>query len=152
MTQTSIRFYHLLDTPLPRALGDLALKAVAQNRRILVVASTPDQVKMLDDGLWTFRQDAFLAHGRDGDPDPDLTPVWITTDAGHNPNGADTLILTHGATMPDASSFALICDLFDGNDDGQLQAARARWKSARDLGREVAYFQQTANGGWEQKA
>lgn len=147
-----IRFYHLLDTPLPRALGDLALKALSQNHRILVTAPTADQVKTLDEGLWTFRQDAFLPHGRDGDPDPSLTPLWVTTDPTNNPNTADTLILTHGASLPDESSFALICDVFDGNDEAQLQAARARWKTAKDAGRNVTYFQQNAAGGWEQKA
>lgn len=155
MPKTEFRFYHLQRTPLPRALGDLAAKAVSMNRKILVVAPNDAAAKALDDGLWTFRQDAFLAHGIDGDPDPNLTPVWISANENtlsSPPNGADTLILTGGATAPTDPKFALVCDMFDGNDATQLEAARGRWAVARDAGHAVSYYQQTDTGGWEQKA
>lgn len=148
---TQYRFYHLTSTPLVKALGELAIKAVAQGHRILVVAGNEDQVKTLDDGLWTWKQDAFLAHGWGKDPHPELTPVWLTADSdlGNAPNGADMLILTGGTAAK--GNHSLVCDMFDGSDEGQLTAARARWKTLKEQGLSPTYFQQTASGGWEQK-
>lgn len=152
MTQDH-RFYHLSRTALPKALGELALKAVGQNRRLLVAVGDSGQLGPLDDGLWTFRQEAFLGHGRDGDPDPELTPVWLSADPKiweDAPNKADTIILTYGAQLP-SCSYGLICDLFDGTDETQTTAARQRWKEAAAAGRKTSYFQQTESGGWAEK-
>lgn len=152
---TKIRFYHLQQTPLGRALGDLVAKAVSTGRRVLIATNDETQAKTLDDNLWTFRQDAFLAHGTDGDPSPELTPVWISANPdiwGSPPNKADMLVLTFGATGPDAPSYDMVCDMFDGNDTAALEEARARWKAAKAAGHDIAYYQQTEAGGWEQKA
>lgn len=152
---TKIRFYHLQQTPLGRALGDLVAKAVSQGRKVLIATNDDAQAATLDDNLWTFRQDAFLAHGKDGDPDPKLTPVWISADPSvwdAPPNGADMLVLTHGAAGPATPSYDMVCDMFDGNDADQLAAARQRWKAAKDAGHEIAYYQQNDAAGWEQKA
>ncbi len=151
---TKIRFYHLQQTPLGRALGDLVAKAVSQGRRVIIAANDETQVSTLDDNLWTFRQDAFLAHGKDGDPDPALTPVWISAspkvwDA--PPNKADMLVLTHGVAGPTTLTYDMVCDMFDGNDAEQLAAARSRWKAAKDAGHDIAYYQQNDAAGWEQK-
>ena len=43
-------------------------------------------------------------------------------------------------------------DLFDGNDEEAVSAARARWKRAKDAGHTLAYWQQSESGGWVKKA
>ncbi len=149
--QPQYRFYHLSTTPLVKALGELAGKAVSQGHKILV-ASSADKAQTLDDGLWTWKQDAFLAHGITGDPSPERTPVWISAKAAEwqtPPNGADTLIITEGVEA--SGDYALVCDMFDGSDQAQLDQARARWQSVKDKCLKPSYFQQTATGGWEQK-
>lgn len=145
------RFYHLSATPLVKALGELATKAVSQDRKILV-AVPEGKEQALDDGLWTYKQDNFLAHGITGDPSPEKTPVWISArpaDWQTPPNGADTLIITEGVEA--SGDYALICDMFDGADAEQLASARARWQKIKESGLTPSYFQQTATGGWEQK-
>ena len=42
-------------------------------------------------------------------------------------------------------------DLFDGNDETAVAAARDRWRAAKADGHTLAYWQQDA-GGWERKA
>lgn len=145
------RFYHLSSTPLVKALGELAGKAVAQGRKILV-AVPEGKAQALDDGLWTYKQDNFLPHGLTGDPHPEKTPVWISASAGEwasPPNEADTLIITDGVNA--SGHYSLICDIFDGSDQTQLEQARARWQQVKEKGLAPSYFQQTATGGWEQK-
>jgi DNA polymerase-3 subunit chi len=42
--------------------------------------------------------------------------------------------------------------MFDGNDENELNDARAQWKALKDAGLPMSYFQQTESGGWEKKA
>ena len=149
-----IRFYHLSNTPLHKALGELLLKATATGRHALVLVNNADEAKTLDDGLWTFKQEAFLSHGVAGDPAPDKTTVWISND--HNdletpPNNADMLFLPYGATPNPDHGFDLVCDIFDGQNDTELQNARTRWTNNKENDHTLQYFQQTDKGSWIKK-
>ena len=42
--------------------------------------------------------------------------------------------------------------MFDGHDSQQLDAARAHWKTLKDMGHELTYWQQTQDRRWERKA
>jgi DNA polymerase IIIc chi subunit len=43
--------------------------------------------------------------------------------------------------------------VFDGKSDAQLQQARSQWQKWKSQSEtELAYFAQTAGGGWEKKA
>ncbi len=50
----------------------------------------------------------------------------------------------------DLADFERVFDLFDGNDEAAVVAARLRWKTARDGGHGVTYWQQTERG-WQKK-
>ena len=100
--------------------------------------------------LWTFDPASFLPHGHVRDGFEALQPVWLTTDD-ENPNGADMLVLADGASSSSLKDFGLCCELFDGNDEQAVEAARARWKEYKEQGHNVSYFQQTEEGRWEQK-
>jgi|GEM_PF-5611438 len=41
------------------------------------------------------------------------------------------------------------CPLFDGNPAEEVALARAQWKELKDLGFALTYWQQGANGPWE---
>ena len=53
--------------------------------------------------------------------------------------------------MTNLETFARVLDMFDGHDSEAVEAARARWRDLKDAGYELTYWQQTAQGGWEQK-
>ena len=67
---TEIGFYHLLTTPLERALPRLLERARAQGYRLVVRAASSERVEHLNALLWTYDEAGFLPHGsaRDGDP------------------------------------------------------------------------------------
>ena len=50
------------------------------------------------------------------------------------------------------STKTVLLDLFDGNSQEAVGAARERWTAAKDQGHELHYWQQTDRGGWEEKA
>ncbi len=144
---TEIRFYHLQTRTTEQALPELLTKALSQGRRIVVRLPDKKAVEALNDHLWTFRPDSFLPHGSAKDGYGERQIVWLT-DGNDNPNGADMLVLTGGANADDTDAYTLCCDIFEPSG---ADAARMRWKTCRDAGHEVTYWQQT-DKGWEKKA
>jgi DNA polymerase-3 subunit chi len=157
------RFYHLQRATVEQVLPTLLERAMGQGMRAVVVAGSEQRLLALDSHLWTYRPDSFLAHGTVADGYPADQPIWLTLTV-ENPNGASVLFLLDGMTIDDPlaptggegkgegaiSQFTLCCDLFDGNDEEAVAAARARWKTLRDAGHDLTYWQQT-DKGWEKK-
>jgi len=145
-----IGFYHLLSTPLDRALPRLLERALAQGHRIVVRAASSERVEHLNALLWTYDEASFLAHGSARDGFAEAQPIWLSHGE-DNPNAATMLVLTDGVEAADLEGFARCADLFDGNDAAAVDAARARWRRARDAGHTLTYWQQTEKG-WEKKS
>jgi DNA polymerase III subunit chi len=145
-----IGFYHLSSTPLERALPKLLERAWTQGYRIVVRAASPERVEQLSATLWTYDEAAFLPHGSTRDGNAAMQPIWLTHSS-ENPNGASMLVLVDGVEAGDIGSFARCADLFDGNDAGAVEAARTRWRCAREAGHTLTYWQQTISG-WERKS
>jgi DNA polymerase III subunit chi len=147
---SEIGFYHLLDTPLERALPKLLERGLAAGFRILVLVGSPERVEHLDAVLWTYDDASFLPHGSRRDGQPERQPIWLT-DADENPNRADMLVLIDDAASTRLAEFRRCLDLFDGNDESALAAARERWRLAKAAGHALTYWQQTASG-WTKQA
>ena len=69
---------------------------------------------------------------------------------GGAPNGARFLFLLDGAESARLDLFDRVLDLFDGNDEAALAAARRRWGAAKAAGHALSYWQQGPRG-WEKK-
>ena len=147
---TEIRFYHLekseLDTVLPQLVG----KALQKGERILIKTPDEDEAERISEHLWTFAPESFLPHGTQADGSKTDQPVFITA-ANENPNGATILFLTHDLEETDLTSYQLVCEIFDGRNEDSLTKARARWKTYKDAGHDLTYWQQ-GDKGWEKKA
>jgi DNA polymerase-3 subunit chi len=76
--------------------------------------------------------------------------VWLT-ELDENPNGAQFLFLTDGAASERMAEYERCFELFDGNDEAAVEAARGRWKEYAAAGFGIAYWQQGPNGGWQSK-
>lgn len=148
---TEIGFYHLQKTPLERALPKLLERAVERGMRALVVAGSPERVEALNAALWTYDPASFLPHGAAGEGDPASHPIWLA-DHDEPANGADLLVLVEGADSTRQGDFTRVIDMFDGADPDAVSAARRRWKTLKDAGHKLTYWQQTERGGWEKKA
>ncbi len=145
---TEVGFYHLLTTPLEKALPSLLVKALDGGMRALVLAGSDERVEALCAALWTFDPASFLPHGAAVDSNPDQQLIYLTT-MEENPNRADLLVITDGIEPAYLDSFDRCVDMFDGNDPEAVTAARARWRRLRETGHTLAYWRQTAQGGWE---
>jgi DNA polymerase-3 subunit chi len=148
---TEIRFYHLQRTRLEDVLPTMLERAHGREQRTLVALGSAERVEALAAHLWTYRADSFLPHGTIKDGDAARQPIFLT-DQADNPNQAQLLLLCDGATRTDLGAFDLVCELFDGNDESIVAAARNRWRDYKSAGHTLIYFQQNDAGRWEEKA
>ena len=148
-----VRFYHLQRKPLERALPEILQRVLDRGWRAVVMAGSEERVDSLNALLWTYNDRSFLPHGCASDGHAADQPVWLTV-AEENPNGATVLVLTDGAGAGAdiLAGFELCCELFDGRDPAAVTTARAHWKTYKDAGYPLTYWQQTDRGGWEKKA
>lgn len=147
---SEIRFYHLEQQTLEQVLPALLGKALEGGHRIIVKTGDQHTAERLNDYLWTYNPNSFLPHGSKKDGNAQHQPIWLTSED-ENPNNANVLILTTGATSENVSDYKLCCELFDGRDHEAVSAARARWKSYQEAEHDLTYWQQGQNG-WEKKA
>jgi len=147
---TDISFYHLEKLPLEQVLPKLLEKTLEGGKRALVLAGSNERVEALTGILWTYEQGAWLPHGAAPDDNPEEQPVWLATED-DNPNGAEFLFLTDGASSARVSKFERCFELFDGRDADAVAAARVRWKEYTAAGHDLTYWRQTENGRWEKK-
>lgn len=147
---TEVSFYHLLHTPLDRALPKLIQKVLESGARAVIRTGSAERAEALSSVLWTFDQNSFLPHGTARDGNADRQPVWITPDD-ENPNGADILVLTDGATAGEITAWRRCLEMFDGRDDAAVAEARRRWSDYKAADHVLTYWQQTERGGWERQ-
>lgn len=150
-TPTEVYFYHLDQLPLERTLPGLVERTVERGWRAVIQAGTSERLEAIDQLLWTYKEDSFLAHGTARDGAPVDQPVFLTTGE-ENPNGAGIRFLVDGASLGQFSGYQRIVVIFDGQDQAALDRARAQWKTAKAQGCAITYWQQTAQGRWEKKA
>lgn len=149
--KTEIRFYHLQhqsqDAVLPALLG----KAIERGHKIVVKLRDAADVSKTNDHLWTYHPNSFLPHGSDKDGHAASQPIFLT-DSDDNPNNADVLIMGQGVGEANVENYALCCDMLNGHDAEEINHARARWKTYKENGYTITYWQQNEQGGWEKKA
>jgi DNA polymerase-3 subunit chi len=138
-------FYHLKTWPLERALPLLLERALAEGHRIVVMAGSDERAAALDGLLWTYSEASFLPHGLTRDGNAARQPVLLTA-ADENPNQATMVVLVDGVRTARAGDFRRVCDLFDGNDESAVAAARERWRAAKEAGHTLVYWQQSETG------
>ncbi|NFV81914.1 DNA polymerase III subunit chi [Magnetospirillum aberrantis] len=148
---TQIGFYHLTRLPLDQALPRLLEKARAAGLKVVVMAGSRERVEHLNGLLWTFSEESWLPHGSAADGEAEHQPIWLT-DQDENPNGATVLVLCDGVAPAEIGPYDRCLDLFDGRDDDAVQAARERWKTWKAQSHQLIYYQQSPNGGWEEKS
>ena len=141
-----IGFYHLTRSDFFAALPALLGRTLGLNERALVVCAEPVQLQQLDAVLWQSQSPDWLPHGTEATAHPEWQPIFLTLDGSANPGGAKFLFRIGGA-VADPATFTRVFDLFDGNDEEAVLAARARWREAKAAGHGLTYWKQE-NTGW----
>ena len=146
-----IWFYHLERSTLGQVLPGLLEKTRERGWKALVRAQDPRLLDEIDDQLWTYRDDSFLAHGRSSEPNAERQPV-ILTESEENPNASQALFIVDSAELGATEAFDRCFIIFDGRDDQAVTGARVRWKALKEAGANLAYWKQSPEGRWEKAA
>jgi DNA polymerase-3 subunit chi len=120
-----IWFYHLERSTLDQVLPGLLEKTRERGWRALVRASDPHRLDQIDERLWTWRDESFLAHGRASEPHAERQPI-VLTETAENPNGAQALFIVDDVELGDTEGYARCFIIFDGRDEASLAGARRR--------------------------
>lgn len=151
-----VLFYHLERRSLEEVLPSLLEKTRARGWKANIRVGSAERMEVLDNHLWTYADQSFLAHGTSADGRSDRQPVYLTTEE-DNPNNAEVLFLVDGATVQEwvgaeLNGFERIVLLFDGGNPNALKDARSAWKSAKNAGYQVTYWKESSGGKWEKQA
>jgi DNA polymerase-3 subunit chi len=144
-------FYHLERSTLEQVLPGLLEKTRERGWKALVRVSDPAQLEALDEHLWTWRDDSFLAHGRASEPNAARQPVLLS-ESGENLNAAQALFMVDGAEIGVTDGLERCFIIFDGQNDQALTGSRERWKALKARGETLAYWKQSPEGRWEKAA
>jgi len=139
---TEVDFYILKDKA-PQAgmqfACRLAEKIFKDGHQVYINTTSGQQLKQLDDLLWTFRQGSFLPHAVCTSNEPEATPILL----GHaiEPEGPSDVLVNLAEDIPAFfSRFSRVTELVSG-DDTQREMARTRYKFYKDRGYTVRSHQ-----------
>lgn len=139
---TEVDFYILKDKA-PQAgmqfACRLAEKIFKDGHQVYINTTSGQQLKQLDDLLWTFRQGSFLPHAVCTGNEPEATPILL----GHaiEPDGPSDVLVNLAEDIPVFfSRFSRVTELVSG-DDTQREMARTRYKFYKDRGYTVRSHQ-----------
>jgi DNA polymerase-3 subunit chi len=144
-----IGFYHLTRTTTDQALPPLLGRTLAAKQRAVILCGSAERLAALDAALWLCAEPDWLPHGSAAGGKAERQPIWLT-ETDEVPNAARFLFLIDGMSSARLAEFDRVFDLFDGNDEAAVAAARQRWTAAKAEGHQLGYWQQGARG-WEKK-
>ncbi|WP_371397870.1 DNA polymerase III subunit chi [Fretibacter rubidus] len=143
-------FYHLEASTVQSVLPDLMEKVLGRGWRALIKCRESD-LGELDQFLWTYKNDSFLPHGRDDQPQADQQPILLSASA-TKADGADCIVLLDGAEVSDLSGVSRCIVMINGRSSEDIARERKRWKTLSDAGHTLSYFQQDERGAWQKKS
>ena len=139
---TEVDFYVLKDTA-PQAgmqfTCRLAEKIFKDGHQVYINTASEQQLRQLDDLLWSFRQGSFLPHAVYKSDNLETTPILL----GHatEPDGPSDVLVNLAEDIPAFfSRFSRVTELVSG-DNEQRDAARTRYKFYKDRGYTVRSHQ-----------
>ena len=143
-----VDFYQLGDVPLEQVIASISEKILAQDGRLIIVASDEAALARLNRMLWDQGPTSFLPHGLAGGADDVRQPILLTTSP-DAPNLARNILIADGEWREAALDYDRAFHLFDGE---TVEQARLAWKllSGRE-GVERRYWRQE-DGRWTRVA
>lgn len=148
---SEVWFYHLETTPLEQTLPELLEKAAARGWRSYVHCTDADRRQVLDELLWTYRPDSFLAHAQEGTDMATDQPVLIGESA-QPANDAQMFVSVSPADLPSLEGFQRVLIVFEEANPQHLGWAREQWKRLKSDTIALSYWKQTPQGRWEKKS
>jgi DNA polymerase-3 subunit chi len=117
----------------------LVRKARSQNMQVVMLAENAEQLKRLDDALWTFSELDFLPHVRANDPLAIRTPVILTEDDGAELPHHQILVNLSQHAPANFARFERMFEVIGADEEDRL-AGRERYRQYQQRGYPLSHF------------
>ncbi|MDH5484791.1 MAG: DNA polymerase III subunit chi [Gammaproteobacteria bacterium] len=109
----------------------LAEKAWQQGNRILIQTASADESHIIDELLWTLKQDSFIPHAVLNTSSNDDNPILISHEAAND--GQFQLMINLTTTIAEQDRFERIAEILN-QDEASKQMGREHYKLYRNQG------------------
>ena len=112
-----------------------------KNNRIVIFCTDQETAEVVDDFLWSCRDDSFIPHSIKRHGEASLNPILVTTDLDESYEH-NVLLALNGVLIKDKDwqRFAKIYYFFDDQDIKEKENARLMWKSFSSLDIDCKYW------------
>ena len=134
-------FYNASHRDVVADIAWLAETIFKKNNKIVIFCTDQETAEVIDDFLWSTRDDSFIPHAKKKSGKGALDPILVTTDLDgcyqHN-----VLLALNGVLIEekDWQRFAKIYYFFDDQDNKEKENARSMWKSFSSLDVDCKYW------------
>ncbi|MEC8876410.1 MAG: DNA polymerase III subunit chi [Pseudomonadota bacterium] len=140
-------FYDLGSKPLEKFLSQLLEKILVLKKRAVVIVEDQDQLKYLNQQLWTISTNSFIPHGSKVNGDPKNQPIWLTN-IFENPNNSSYLISINVLINEGSKNFEKCFFIFSKRNT--LMLKRVKLQKEKCLIEKIKhnFYHQNENGKW----
>ena len=134
-------FYNVSHRDVVADIAWLAENIFKKKNRIVIFCTDQETTEVVDDFLWSTRDDSFIPHSKKKDGKDTFDPILVTADLDgsyeHN-----VLLALNGVLIKekDWQRFAKIYYFFDDQDIKEKENARSMWKSFSSLNIDCKYW------------
>ena len=134
-------FYNMSHRDVVADIAWLAENIFKKNNRIVIFCADQETTEVVDDFLWSTRDDSFIPHSKKKDGKDTFDPILVTADLDGNYDHNVLLALNGGLIKEkDWQRFAKIYYFFDDQDIKEKENARSMWKSFSSLNIDCKYW------------
>ena len=134
-------FYNMSHRDVVADIAWLAENIFKKNNRIVIFCTDQETTEVVDDFLWSTRDDSFIPHSKKKDGKDTFDPILVTADLDGSYDHNVLLALNGGLIKEkDWQRFAKIYYFFDEQDIKERENARSMWKSFSSLNIECKYW------------
>ena len=134
-------FYNSSNRDLVADIALLTENIFKKNSRIVIFCEDQETAELVDDYLWSYRDDSFIPHSIKKHRETSIDPILVTTDL-YGVYEHNVLVALNGVLIKekDWQRFAKIYYFFDDQDSGEKENARSMWKSFSSLDINCKYW------------
>ena len=134
-------FYNMSHRDVVADIAWLAENIFKKNNRIVIFCTDQETTEVVDDFLWSTRDDSFIPHSKKKDGTDTFDPILVTADLDGSYDHNVLLALNGGLIKEkDWQRFAKIYYFFDDQDIKEKENARSMWKSFSSLNIDCKYW------------
>ena len=134
-------FYNASHRDVVTDIAWLAENIFKKNNRIVIFCTDQETTEVVDDFLWSTRDDSFIPHSKKKDGKDTFDPILVTADLDGSYDHNVLLALNGGLIKEkDWQRFAKIYYFFDDQDIKEKENARSMWKSFSSLDIDCKYW------------